>query len=793
MHFSEAWLRQIVNPAISTQQLVEQLTMAGLEVEGVEPAAAEFSKIVVGEVVEIALHPDADKLQICKVSNGEEQLQIVCGARNVAVGMKVPMALIGAVLPGDFKIKKSKLRGAESFGMLCSEKELGLTESADGLMVLPADALVGKDVREYLELDDSIIEVDLTPNRADCLSLEGVAREVGLLNKLGCQFSNVAEVKVETDQTVAISIEATTHCPAYYGRVISGLDSSAQTPLWMQERLRRAGLKSLSPVVDVTNYVLLELGQPLHAFDLEKLSGGITVRMGRDGEKLSLLNEQEISLDDETLVIADDTSAVALAGIMGGAASAVSSSTTTIFLECAFFSPLKMMGKARKHGLHTDSSHRFERGVDPELQPRALERATALILEIAGGQAGAVVCQLSSDDFAKRKQIKLRTARISRLLGVDIAQSEVEDIFKRLGMKVEAIDDGWLITPPGFRFDIEIEADLIEELGRVYGYDRLPRRSLMMRSDLKSKPESLTELDRIRDLLVDRGYQEAITYSFVDEGLQKKLLPDVEGLKLKNPLSSELSVMRTTLWVGLLRVAERNLNRQQSRVQIFEAGLKFMPETDGGIAQERYIGGLLTGSIAEEQWGEPLKEADFYDLKRDVEEILKLSGKEGEFRFETATHPALHPGQSAQIVDADGAVIGWIGMLHPVLEKELGFDKHLFLFELKLSAVTNYNIPAFKPLSKFPQVRRDIAIIVDEAVNYGALRDCILNLNNSAIKGLIVFDVYRGEGVESGLKSVALSLILQDSSKTLVDADIDAIVSQTLEALEKELDAKLRD
>ncbi len=792
MHFSEAWLRQIVNPAISTQQLVEQLTMAGLEVEGVEPAAAEFSKIVVGEVIEIAPHPDADKLQICKVSNGEEQLQIVCGARNVAVGMKVPMALIGAVLPGDFKIKKSKLRGAESFGMLCSEKELGLAENADGLMALPADAPVGKDVREYLELDDNIIEVDLTPNRADCLSLEGVAREVGLLNKLDCQFSDVAEVKVEIDQTIAVSIEESAHCPAYYGRVISGLDSSAQTPLWMQERLRRAGLRSLGPIVDVTNYVLLELGQPLHAFDLEKLSGGITVRMGRDGEKLSLLNEQEISLDAETLVIADDTSAVALAGIMGGADSAVSSSTTTIFLECAFFSPLKMMGKARKHGLHTDSSHRFERGVDPELQARALERTTALILEIAGGKAGAVVRQLSSDDFSARKQINLRTARISRLLGVEMAQAEVEDIFKRLGMKVEAVSEGWLITPPGFRFDIEIEADLIEELGRVYGYDRLPRRSLMMRSDLKSKPESLTELDRIRDLLVDRGYQEAITYSFVDEDLQKKLLPDVEGLKLKNPLSSELSVMRTTLWAGLLRVAERNLNRQQSRVQIFEAGLKFMPEADG-VAQERYIGGLLTGSVAEEQWGEPLREANFYDLKRDVEEILNLSGKEGDFRFEVATHPALHPGQSAQIVDTEGVVIGWIGMLHPVLEKELGFDKHLFLFELKLSAVTNYNIPAFKPLSKFPQVRRDIAVIIDEAVNYGALRDCVLSLNISAIKDLIVFDVYRGEGVESGLKSVALSLILQDSSKTLVDADIDAIVSETLEALEKELDAKLRD
>ncbi|RLA17753.1 MAG: phenylalanine--tRNA ligase subunit beta [Gammaproteobacteria bacterium] len=792
MHFSEAWLREIVNPSINTKQLVEQLTMAGLEVEGVEPAAADFSQIVVGEVVEIAPHPDADKLQVCKVSSGTEQLQIVCGARNVAVGMKVPLALIGAVLPGDFKIKKSKLRGVESFGMLCSDKELGMAESADGLMALPNDAPVGKDIREYLQLNDNIIEVDLTPNRADCLSLEGVAREVGLLNKIDCQFVQSAEVKIEIDQTLSVSVEAVDQCPVYLGRVISDLDASRQTPLWMQERLRRAGLRSLGPVVDVTNYVLLELGQPLHAFDAEKLSGGINVRMGRDDEKLLLLNDQEILLDKETLVIADESKPLALAGIMGGADSAVSSATTSIFLECAFFTPLAMMGKARKQGLHTDSSHRFERGVDPELQLRALERATGLILDIAGGKAGAIVQQVSMSNFAERKQIPLRKERINRLLGVAIEASEIEDIFQRLGMHVEVADDGWVITPPGFRFDIAIEADLIEELGRVYGYDRLPRRSLMMRSDLKSKPESLTELDRIRDLLVDRGYQEAITYSFVDEALQKKLVPGIDGLKLKNPLSSELSVMRTTLWAGLLRAAERNLNRQQARVQIFEAGLKFLPEEDG-VIQERYIAGLLTGSVAEEQWGEKLRSADFYDIKSDVEAILNLSGSGEDFRFEEAKHPALHPGQSAQIVDKEGLIVGWVGLLHPVLEKELGFDKQLFLFELKESSVANYNIPAFKPLSKFPQVRRDIAVIVDEAVSYASLRDCVNNLKSSAIKDLIVFDVYRGEGVESGRKSVALSLILQDSSKTLVDADIDAIVSQALDALEKELDAKLRD
>ncbi len=792
MRFSEAWLREIVNPAIDTERLVEQLTMAGLEVDSVEPAASDFSNIVVGDVEAIAPHPDADKLQVCTVSNGADSLQIVCGARNVHVGMKVPLALIGAVLPGDFKIKKSKLRGVESFGMLCSEKELGLAESADGLMALPHNAPVGKDVREYLALNDNVIEVDLTPNRADCLSLEGIAREVGLLNKIDCQFIQPEAVVLEGEQTVFVKVEAADHCPVYLGRLISGIDASAQTPLWMQEKLRRSGLRSLGPVVDVTNYVLLELGQPLHAFDADKLTGGITVRMGRNGEKIVLLNDQEILLDEETLIIADDSSPLALAGIMGGAESAVSDSTKTIFLECAFFTPSAMMGKARKQGLHTDSSHRFERGVDPELQARALERATELIVKIAGGKVGPVVREASIDNFAERKPIHLRRARVSRLLGVEIEDTETKDILQRLGMLLEPVKDGWIITPPSFRFDIAIEADLIEELGRVYGYDRLPRRSLMMRSDLKSRPESMTELDRIRDLLVDRGYQEAITYSFVEEALQKKLVPEVEGLKLKNPLSSELSVMRTTLWAGLLRAAERNLNRQQPRVQLFEAGLKFLPQGNE-LRQERFIAGLLSGSVAEEQWGEKLRDASFYDIKADVEAILDLTGRRGDFRFEPAKHAALHPGQSAQILDNEGATVGWIGMLHPVLEKELGFDKHLFLFELQQSLIENYNIPTFEALSKFPHVRRDLAVIIDEAVSYTAVRDCIINLKNPAIKDLIIFDVYRGEGVELSRKSIALSLILQDSSKTLVDADIDAIVSQTLETLTTELDAKLRD
>ena len=790
MQFSEAWLRELVNPALDTQALVEQITMAGLEVDSVNPAAAEFSGVVVGQVVSVIAHPDADKLRICKVDVGEnEPLQIVCGASNVREGLKIPAALIGAVLPGDFKIKKSKLRGELSFGMLCSEKELGLAADADGLMELAADAPVGTDIRDYLALNDQLIEVDLTPNRADCLSVEGIAREVALLNEIEFKVAEISPVAIEHQDTLEVKVSAPEACPRYLGRLIKGVNTTAETPLWMQERLRRSGLRSLGPVVDVTNYVLLEMGQPLHAFDAAKLSGGIEVRMAQTDETISLLNDQEIKANTETLVIADAEKALALAGVMGGSESAVSDSTQDIFLECAFFNPGFMMGKARHYGLHTDSSHRFERGVDAELQARAIERATQLIVEIAGGSVGAITEAVAEQYLPQRSAVTLRQQRIKRILGVALAEAEVEGILQRLGMAVVKDAEGWQVTPPGFRFDIAIEADLIEELGRVYGYNNLPQSSLLMRSALSQAPEAVLEIDQIKDLLVGRDFQEAITYSFVDEELQKTLVPDDTYIKLQNPISSELAVMRTTLWCGLLQAAAYNTKRQQSRVRLFEAGQRFLG-TDV-TQQEKMLAGIALGSANPEQWGEKTRKVDFYDIKADVEAICALTGRE--VQFVAAQHSALHPGQSAQIKTLAGQSLGWVGMLHPTLEKQLGFDSNVFLFELSQTILLERDVPAFSRLSKFPSVRRDLALLVAEEVSFQAVKQCIDSCQEALIKEVKVFDIYRGEGVEQGDKSIALALILQDVTQTLTDSEIDAIVNRVLEELSNKLSARLRD
>ncbi|MBE0434477.1 MAG: phenylalanine--tRNA ligase subunit beta [Methylomicrobium sp.] len=791
MQLSEAWLRELVNPPISTAELVEQLTMAGLEVDSVTPAAAEFNGVVVGEVLAMEPHPDADRLRVCRVEVGEpEPLKIVCGATNVRVGLKIPAALIGAVLPGDFKIKKSKLRGVESFGMLCSEKELGLAKDAEGLMELPVDAPVGTDIRDYLSLNDNVIEVDLTPNRADCLSVEGIAREVAVLNRLDFKPEHVMPALADHQETLAVAVEAAEYCPRYTGRLIKNVNPDAETPLWMQERLRRSGLRSLGPLVDVTNYVLLEMGQPLHAFDADKLTGGIRVRLAEAGEKLSLLNDQEIVLDNETLVIADDSRALALAGVMGGSESAVGDTTSNIFLECAYFSPDTIMGKARRYGLHTDSSHRFERGVDPYLQARALERATQLILSIAGGSAGPVTEVKTETALPKRLPVLLRKQQVLDILCVELEDELISNIFERLGMSVETSEEGWQVTPPGFRFDIAIEADLIEEVARIVGYNNLPQSELFMRSELSKAPEAMLELDRAKDFLVDRGYQEAITYSFVDEAIQKIIAPDDEFIPLQNPISSELAVMRTTLWCGLLCAALHNINRQHTRVRLFETGLRFVCR-DGAIHQQKMLAGLAIGDVYAEQWGDKGRAIDFFDVKADLEALFALTGIT--MRFEVAIHPALHPGQSAQILSASGDIIGWMGMLHPSLEKQLDFDSRVFLFELDQDLLLNKAIPSFKPLSKFPSVRRDMALIVDEKVTAGQIVDAIKSCNESVVQDILIFDVYRGPGVETGYKSIALGLVFQDFSQTLTDSQIDAIFSRLLAALADKTNAKLRD
>ncbi len=791
MQLSEAWLRSYVNPAINSEELVAQLTMAGLEIDSIQSVAAEFSGVVVGEVIELNPHPDADKLRVCKVNVGEsELLQIVCGASNVRVGLKIPAALCGAVLPNNFKIKKSKLRGVESFGMLCSEQELGLANEAQGLMELAADAPVGTHIRDYLQLDDCMMEVNLTPNRADCLSVEGLAREVAVLNQVDFIPTDFQPVPVNHTETLTINVFAPQACPRYLGRLIKGVNAKAPTPLWMQERLRRSGQRSLGILVDVTNYVLLELGQPLHAFDAKLLTGGINVRYAQAGEKLALLNEQTITLNSDTLIIADDQQPLALAGIMGGSATAVSDATSDVFLECAFFAPVSIAGKARAYGLHTDSSHRFERGVDFTLQARAIERATQLIVEIAGGSVGGINEVVADVALPTRTAVTLRKQRLFKILGIELADETVNNIFQRLGMQIENVPEGWQITPPSFRFDIAIEADLIEEIARIVGYNNLPSSSLLMRTTLGHAPEAVLPLERVQDLLVDRGYQEAITYSFVDEEIQQLIAPDEAVVRLQNPISSDLSVMRTTLWCGLLRAALHNINRQQNRVRLFETGLRFI-QREGQTVQQKMLAGLVLGSVNPEQWSEKARKVDFFDLKSDLEALSTLLATP--FSYQPATHPALHPGQTAQLQTPDGIEIGWLGMLHPSLEKKLGFETPVFLFELAQDIILQRHVPSFSQLSKFPSVRRDMALIVKEDISVQQLIDSINSCQHPAIQKIMVFDIYRGTGIETGYKSVALGLMLQEFSQTLTDSEIDAIFSTVLDTLTRTIGAKLRD
>jgi len=790
MKISEQWLREWVNPQVDTQTLSDEITMAGLEVDSIEPAAGEFNNVFVAQVKEVEKHPDADKLNVCKVDAGGELLQIVCGASNVREGLKIPCATIGAVLPGNFKIKKSKLRGVESFGMLCSEKELGMADQAEGLMELADDAPIGTSIRDYLELDDQIIDVDLTPNRSDCLSLAGVAREVGTLYQ--CEVSEVAinDVVPAIDDSFPVIVSAGEACPRYLGRVIRNVKVNASTPLWMIEKLRRSGIRSLGPAVDVTNYVMLELGQPMHAFDLDSLQGSVHVRMAKVGEKITLLDGKEIELSDSTLLIADDNKPLALAGIMGGEGSGVSDDTQHLFLECAFFSPLAIAGKARGYGLHTDSSHRFERGVDPELQNKAIQRATQLLIEICGGEAGPVQEQASVAHIPAPKAIMLRAERITRMLGIQFEAKEVEDILTRLGMSLESQADGWLVTAPAFRFDIAIEADLIEELIRIHGYNKIPRTQPRYQPDMQPLNESRLELQRIKETLVSRGYFEAISYSFVDPKWQSAIDPDITPVALANPLSADLSVMRTSIWPGLLKAVQHNLNRQQSRVRLFETGLTFIQQ-EGELLQQAKLAGAVCGDLLAEQWSESGRKMDFFDAKADVEAILELGGMDS-ITFVKAEHNALHPGQTAQIFDKNQS-IGWIGALHPETQKTLDIDATVYVFEIDQNALLEVDIPVFSPLSKFPEVRRDIAVLVDENTPVSSLIESIKLTSSEVLQEISLFDVYTGKGVDSGLKSVALGLILQGFSRTLNDEDVDSELEKVVTALKKDFGATLRE
>lgn len=793
MKLSEAWLREWVNPSVSVTELAEQLTMAGLEVDSVSDAAAKFTNVVVGKVLTINPHPDADKLRICEVDTGDgKPLQIVCGAANVKESMSVPTAIIGARLPGDFKIKKSKLRGVESFGMLCSEKELGLAEISDGLMELPSGAPIGKDVREYFNLEDHIIEIELTPNRGDCLSVAGIAREVGVLNKCPVGQPDIPPAKESIQDTFPVSVKVPEHCPRYLGRVIRNIRPDAQTPLWMQEKLRRGGIRSLGPMVDVTNYVMLELGHPMHAFDLDQLQGEVQIRMASKNEKLTLLDGKEIELVEDTLLISDKKRPLALAGIMGGQDSGISDSTKNLFLECAYFNPISISGKARDYGLQTDSSHRFERGVNPESLHLAMERATGLLLDIVGGDAGPISEVSSEEHLPVCKPIILRSDRISRLLGIKLPDAEIQEILERLGMSVTACEGGWDIVAPTFRFDIEIEADLIEEVGRIYGYNRLPASHSTVGGEMHPRTETRLEQSRLSDTLINRGYQEVVTYSFIDPADQQLFDPDKTSVRLANPISSEMAVMRTSLWPGLIRTIMYNLNRQQSTIHIFESGLKFTSQ-DNEIKQEYVISGALYGDMLQEQWAEKGRKVDFYDLKGDVEALLQLTGQQGQkFTFEPVSHPALHPGQSASVL-REGKNIGVLGAIHPKVLQNLGVSANIYVFELDVDDISHVAIPKFHDLSKYPSIRRDIAIVVDEQIAAGDIQACIAATLPDILKDTILFDVYKGKGIDSGRKSLALGLILQESSRTLIDKDVDTAIDKVMKELKQRFGATLRD
>jgi phenylalanyl-tRNA synthetase beta chain len=795
MRFSEAWLREWVDPPLDTQTFAHQLTMAGLEVETIEPIAPPFSGVVIGQVYDIQPHPNANKLQVCQVAveSADQLVTIVCGANNVAVNLKVAVATIGAVLPNGMVIKKVQLRGVESSGMLCSAAELGLAESATGLLELPAEAPLGQNLRTWLQLDDQALTLNLTPDRGDCLSIAGIAREVAALNQAVPLTSiTPASVQAHTDvSSYPVQVQAPAQCPQYTCRVLQAVAAQAPTPLWMRERLRRCGLRSLGAIIDVTNYVLLELGQPLHAFDADKVSGPLSIRLAQDQEALTLLTGETISLQSETLVIADSQGPIALAGIMGGASTAVDSHTTNILLESAFFTPSAIIGRSRLYGLHTDSSHRFERGVDPTLQHQALERATQLIMAIAGGRPGPIVTVKDAGTYPVTPQITLRQARIAKILGLELAPEQVEDILGRLQFSITQVATGWLVIPPASRFDLREEIDVIAELGRIHGYETIPSRQACATITIAQEPEMAFSIAQAQAILVARGYHEAITYSFTDPARQQAFIPELTALPLANPISSDLSVMRTGLWPSLLQIAQQNLARQQTRIRLFETGLCFFRTQDHQICQQPRLAGLALGAVAPEQWGEVKRDIDFFDIKNDLQAVLSLTGYSSEITFIRSNHPALHPGQSAQIMH-DQKVLGWVGMLHPSFATQLDISQNCYVFELILEHLVNGPLPHFAAISKFPSLRRDVAIVVDNAVPYSKIHASIRMVAGDWLRHIVLFDLYQDQTIGNGLKSLALGFILQDTTRTLTDQEGDQMVKQILEQLHHDVGARLR-
>lgn len=792
MQFPESWLRALVNPPLSTEELCHLLTMAGLEVEECRPASADFDKVVVARILSAEKHPDADKLKLCSVDTGEHGvLQIVCGAPNAAAGLVVPCALAGAKLPG-IEIRKAKVRGVESHGMLCSARELGLSEDHGGLLTLPADAPLGQDVRQYLKLDDKLITLKLTPNRADCLSLTGIAREVAALTGAPLTLPAIEPVAAVHEEARGVTLDAPAACPRYCGRSVRGVNAKAPTPDWMRQRIERCGVRSISALVDVTNYVMLELGQPLHAFDDAQLAGAIHVRYPKAGEQLLLLNGQTVQPTADTALIADEAKALAMAGIMGGEHSGINDATTDLFLESAFFSPEAIAGKARALGFSSDASYRYERGVDFELQRRAIERATQLIIEICGGRPGPVVEAVATTQLPQRPSVRLRLPRVARVLGIELGFARIEKLVAGMGFASERQGDDLIVTPPSYRFDIAIEEDLIEEIARLHGYDNIPAPPPSARCEMLPLPEAQRTPMQLRHLLAERGFHEVVNYSFVEAAWEADFCGNAKPVVLANPIASQMGVMRSSLIGGLVGTLVGNLKRQTARVRVFELGRCFILDAaqETGYRQPLRVAALAAGPALPEQWGAPTRPADFYDLKGDLEAIFAPRRLAFE-RIKGGGHPALHPGRSARVL-LDGAEIGVLGEIHPRWRQKYELADPAVVFEIDLAALLETPLPIYSEVSRFPAVVRDIALVVPQQCEVAALLAALQAAAPGFVREIQLFDVYQGRGVAADSKSLAFRVAMQDTRRTLADSDADAALASLLAAAQAQFGARLR-
>jgi phenylalanyl-tRNA synthetase beta chain len=788
MKASISWLKSLCPTDRSDADIVSDLTMAGLEVDAIEPAAHPFTQVVVGQITDVSQHPNADKLNVCQVSDGQSDYQVVCGASNARTGLKAPFAKIGGSVGPDFQITEAELRGVRSSGMLCGADELGLADERTGLMELPDDAPVGTDFSTYLDLPDSVIEVDLTPNRGDCLSVTGLARELAVLTEATWTPVSCQPVASEHAHSVPVTMSAPAACPNYVGRVITDVNVLAVTPTWMVERLRRSGIRSIDAIVDITNYVMLELGQPMHAFDAERLDTGIEIRFARDGETLTLLDGKVLRLTSDVLVIADHTKALALAGIMGGEDSGISTETRHVFLESAFFDPVTIAGKARRFGLHTDASARFERGVDWALAESACERATQLICDICGGKPGPVDVNQVKDRMPTRPHVHLTDARIAQQLEIELEPAEVEAMLEALGFTVSRVASGFQCIAPSWRFDIELEQDLIEEIARIYGYNRLPTSLPTQALSMTHVPEARPPATRLNAYLVDAGLNEVITYSFVDPDLQSRLGDGVDGVRLANPIASNMAEMRRSLIPGLVDVVRHNVNRQHSRVHCFETGQCFI-EDASELNQSDRLGVALYGDHQYAHFSGQ-RSVDFYDLKGLIEGVAALGGG-APLDWTAAEHPAMAPGQTSS-VSRDGQFLGYVGRLHPRLAREMDLARPLYLADLELEPLLSGQVTAFKPISRYPRVSRDIAIVVQDSVRWSDVRNVVASLEDPRIRDMQLFDVYRGTGIESGYQSLAVSLSLQQVDGTLDEDTIQHSMDRVVDALKTQLHAELR-